>query len=221
MASSTRSLVSWTSCAAFLLLQLLSAPVVHAWQRARATWYDDAPWMTVDWGSCGYGYIDKSRFPDYHVAALSESFPGFHGSCGKCYEIACDPMDFRDGFGEHLHRSGVCRDPGASIIVTITDSCPCNKPENAHSNKRWCCGDMNHMDVSVWAFEKLADLKWGVIGIKYREVPCGTKPAKPAQLGGGQWPTGRRSPQDSLSKYGAHNAPGYKTFQGRYSEVGK
>lgn len=41
-------------------------------------------------------------------------------------------------------------------------------PANDYSNKRWCCGDMDHFDVSVWAFEKLADKKWGVIGIKYR-----------------------------------------------------
>jgi hypothetical protein len=27
---------------------------------------------------------------------------------------------------------------------------------------------MDHFDVSVWAYEKLADKKWGVIGIKYR-----------------------------------------------------
>lgn len=28
---------------------------------------------------------------------------------------------------------------------------------------------MDHFDVSAWAFEKLADLKWGVMGIKYRQ----------------------------------------------------
>lgn len=26
-------------------------------------------------------------------------------------------------------------------------------------------GDMDHFDISVWAFEKLADLKWGVIAL--------------------------------------------------------
>jgi len=25
---------------------------------------------------------------------------------------------------------------------------------------------MDHMDISTWAFEKLADKKWGVIGIQ-------------------------------------------------------
>lgn len=36
--------------------------------------------------------------------------------------------------------------------------------QNAYSNKRWCCNDQTHFDVSVWAWEKLADKKWGVIG---------------------------------------------------------
>ncbi len=28
--------------------------------------------------------------------------------------------------------------------------CPCYYPNNAFSNKRWCCGDMRHMDLSHW-----------------------------------------------------------------------
>jgi hypothetical protein len=33
--------------------------------------------------------------------------------------------------------------------------------DNFHSNKRWCCMDMYHLDLSIWAFEKLSDTKWG------------------------------------------------------------
>jgi hypothetical protein len=33
-----------------------------------------------------------------------------------------------------------------------------------------CCGDVDHFDLSTWAFEKMAANKWGVIGIWYREV---------------------------------------------------
>ncbi|GMH41450.1 hypothetical protein BSKO_09360 [Bryopsis sp. KO-2023] len=43
-----------------------------------------------------------------------------------------------------------------------------------------CCGDMDHFDLSVWAFEKLADAKWGVIGLKYRPVSCDYVPPNPA-----------------------------------------
>lgn len=37
----------------------------------------------------------------------------------------------------------------------ITDTCPCVYPDNYASNKRWCCGDMYHLDLSVWAYEKV------------------------------------------------------------------
>lgn len=36
------------------------------------------------------------------------------------------------------------------------------------------------MDLSHWAFEKLADTKWGVIALEWRDVSCKHKPAKPA-----------------------------------------
>jgi hypothetical protein len=35
----------------------------------------------------------------------------------------------------------------------------CNYPSNYYSNKRWCCGDVPHLDLSVYAFAKLADVK--------------------------------------------------------------
>lgn len=62
------------------------------------------------------------------------------------------------------------------MVIKIVDSCPCEYPDNQYSNKRWCCGDMDHFDLSVWAFEKLADRRWGVIGLEYRRVPCDFKP---------------------------------------------
>eukprot|EP01024_Parvocaulis_polyphysoides_P038928 TRINITY_DN35154_c0_g1_i1.p5 TRINITY_DN35154_c0_g1~~TRINITY_DN35154_c0_g1_i1.p5 ORF type:complete len:113 (-),score=13.27 TRINITY_DN35154_c0_g1_i1:31-369(-) len=39
---------------------------------------------------------------------------------------------------------------------------------------------MDHLDLSVWTFEKLADTKWGVLGLQYREVACDYVPYKPA-----------------------------------------
>lgn len=76
----------------------------------------------------------------------------------KCYEIRCDPKSFRDNYGEGIDRSksGVCRNPGASVVFTVTDVCPCDKVENAYSNRRWCCGDMSHVDLSVAAFTQVA-----------------------------------------------------------------
>lgn len=52
-------------------------------------------------------------------------------------------------------------------------SCPCNYPNNAASNARWCCGDMPHLDLSEWVLEKLVtDTGKGVFGISYRTIDC-------------------------------------------------
>jgi hypothetical protein len=37
------------------------------------------------------------------------------------------------------------------------------------------------MDLSYVAFEKIADLKWGVIGIEYREVDCPSGTPEPQE----------------------------------------
>jgi hypothetical protein len=139
----------------------------------------------------------------------------------------------------------------------ITDQCPCHYPDNYASNKRWCCGDIYHLDLSVWAYERvcsysssqvptcmpatwrprqlsrvgietyicvlrrrlggdtqhtrpalcllppivppcalhlqLADKKWGVIGVAWRDVPCWYKPKKQARIPAGSKPSRRPS----------------------------
>lgn len=111
---------------------------------------------------------------------MSDACEDYQGSCGRCYEIKCNPSTFKDGYGDTLDREQVCKDPDASLVVQITDSCPCHYPTNAFSNRRWCCGDMYHLDISTYAFEKLADKKWGVIGLKVRRVSCLTRPWRQA-----------------------------------------
>ena len=59
----------------------------------------------------------------------------------------------KDGYGAQLDRNNVCK--GGSVVVQITDTCPCHYPNNYYSNKRWCCGDMPHFDMSLWAFGKV------------------------------------------------------------------
>jgi hypothetical protein len=68
--------------------------------------------------------------------------------------------------------------PAASVLHT-RHSCASNIPpppppratthKHTHTKtttQRWCCNDETHFDISVWAFEKIADKKWGVIPIK-------------------------------------------------------
>ncbi|KAJ9516435.1 hypothetical protein QJQ45_011117 [Haematococcus lacustris] len=89
----------------------------------------------------------------------------------RCYKIRCKPMTVRDNYGQQIDRNHECynQDP---VTVVITDNCPCDYPNNAYSNKRWCCGDMDHFDLGIWAFKKFADPGKGVVGIEYQETPC-------------------------------------------------
>lgn len=143
------------------------------WREGRATYYGDEPWLwNIHEGSCGYGYIWEDEPLGWDVAALPDVHPEFSGSCGGCYEVACNPAGFTDNYGNNVDRHNACRDPSQSLVVRITDTCPCNYAENLYSNKRWCCGDMDHLDLSIWAFEKLAPIRWGVVALKYRRVSC-------------------------------------------------
>ncbi|KAL6761928.1 RlpA-like double-psi beta-barrel-protein domain-containing protein-containing protein [Haematococcus lacustris] len=154
------------------------------WRSGRATHYGGPgdPW-SIHQGSCQYYYLDPNVNTGWDIAAPGDqNWDWDGGSCGRCYEVACAGAVFKDGYGNQLDRKSVCYDESATVVVQVTDVCPCYYPTNYYSNKRWCCGDMYHLDISTYAFEKLADKKWGVIAMKYRQVPCGYVPNKVASL---------------------------------------
>ncbi|WIA29269.1 hypothetical protein OEZ86_011777 [Tetradesmus obliquus] len=173
-----------TAALALLALMLLAgSSSVSAWKRGRATFYGNEPWYwSIHHGSCGHNYQWPDQGTGWDVAAMNDGNPEYRGSCGVCYEIKCESSSVRDGYGENIDRNGVCKDTSKSVIVKITDTCPCNYPNNYFSNKRWCCGDMDHFDMSVWAFQKLTDMKWGVIPIQYQRVDCSKQPDNKAYL---------------------------------------
>ncbi len=63
-------------------------------------------------------------------------------------------------------------------------------------------------DISLWAFEKLADTGKGVIAIEHREVPCGYKPSKQAKN-----PWGQRSGPDRGPPGGWNTAMDKRPFK--------
>ncbi|EFJ45996.1 hypothetical protein VOLCADRAFT_93781 [Volvox carteri f. nagariensis] len=163
------------------------------WYDGRATWYGSIAGGNINEGSCMYGALPNSLVSTgAFIVALSDQNNDFAGSCGRCYEVACKPTTFTDGYGEHIDRKDGCLDPSKSVIVTVTDSCPCDYPANAYSNRRWCCGDMYHMDLSDLAFGKLADLSLGVIGIRYRRVGCPGGFVPSPREASGDFPAGTR-----------------------------
>lgn len=149
---------------------MFNSVTANDWRWGRATFY--GIWWSLHTGSCGYGHIDYWQGTGWDVAAIPDAHYEYNWSCGKCYEVKCEPMNFKDNYGNHLDRSSACYDPNKVVTVTIVDSCPCNYASNHYSNKRWCCGDMDHFDLSYHTFDKLAARKWGVIGLKYRPVGC-------------------------------------------------
>ncbi|PNW71998.1 hypothetical protein CHLRE_16g686700v5 [Chlamydomonas reinhardtii] len=156
------------------------------WTDGRATYYGNDGGATIDQGSCMYGSLPNGLVSTgTDIAAIADANPSFAGSCGRCYEVACREARFSDGYGNAIDRSGGTCSRGGSVIVTITDACPCYYPANEYSNKRWCCGDMDHLDMSYQAFSKIADLGQGVIGIRYRQVQCPGYSASSPRKGGG------------------------------------
>lgn len=91
---------------------------------------------------CGKGYIYPDQGTGWDIAAMPDTHYEYAGSCGRCYEVKCDSRGVNDGYGQYIDRNGVCKDESASVVITITDTCPCVYPNNYYSNKRWCCGDM-------------------------------------------------------------------------------
>jgi hypothetical protein len=179
-----------------------SQPTVPPSLHTTTTTNTDA--WSIHSGSCGYGQLAEDVGTGWDVAALSDAAWDYKGSCGKCKEVRCKPMGFNDGYGAWLDRTNVCYDTSASVVVMITDTCPCYYPGNAYSNKRWCCGDMYHLDLSLWAYEKLADVKWGVIAVEWRDVSCTYKPQKQAYK-----PWGGKSPMPDWYK----PRPGWNRWQ--------
>eukprot|EP01024_Parvocaulis_polyphysoides_P055311 TRINITY_DN5649_c0_g1_i2.p2 TRINITY_DN5649_c0_g1~~TRINITY_DN5649_c0_g1_i2.p2 ORF type:complete len:127 (+),score=10.91 TRINITY_DN5649_c0_g1_i2:111-491(+) len=111
-----------------LILALLLVVVSgQEWRYGRGTFYGNEPWYwSIHYGSCGYGYICPEEGTGWDVAALSDLHYEYSGSCGRCYEVKCNPTFFRDGYGQTLDRTNVCHDIDASVLITIVDTCPCN-----------------------------------------------------------------------------------------------
>jgi hypothetical protein len=155
-----------------------------AWKKGRATFFGADGW-SIHEGNCGLGFQFENIYPGFDVAAISDKSGEFSQSCGKCFEISCKNEVITDGYGQQIDLTGSCFDESKSLVVRIVDACPCQYASNAYSNKRWCCqdngaGDM-HTDLSVWAFERLARKRFGVMALRYREVPCNYYPENPAK----------------------------------------
>ncbi len=58
--------------------------------------------------------------------------------CRVCIEVQCRDAAFSDGYGNSIDRSSACYNSAQSLVLRVTDNCPCHYPNNAYSNSRWC-----------------------------------------------------------------------------------
>lgn len=59
-----------------------------------------------------------------------------------------------------------CRDNTTTNVITIIDSCPCIFVGGRR--QQFCCGPIDHFDLSFWAFDKLAHPLYGSMMLEYR-----------------------------------------------------
>ena len=96
---------------------------------------------------------------------------GLTDKCGQCFEVMCIDGHTRGLDWSELGPWGGCVEPGVkSVTVKISDSCPCHHPNSG--NKRWCCGDRVHLDLSYVAFDSIAMRHRGVVDLKVRPADC-------------------------------------------------
>lgn len=148
---------------------------MDTWMDARATWYGgkDGPGpdgMSIYTGSCGFGQDLGNHFVSAWQTDGGYDW-GLTDKCGQCFEVMCIDGHTRGLDWSELGPWGGCVEPGVkSVTVKISDSCPCHHPNSG--NKRWCCGDRVHLDLSYVAFDSIAMRHRGVVDLKVRPADC-------------------------------------------------
>ncbi|EIE19971.1 hypothetical protein COCSUDRAFT_67654 [Coccomyxa subellipsoidea C-169] len=133
-------------------------------------------------GSCGRCYEVRCR----SGFVLSNGTEIYNTSLG--YSLPAKAPNALDDFGRRWlgnptanqsQQSVQCWDDDASIYVVVTDSCPCIQTDvntgAVTGTNPPCCGDIYHMDLTYWGFQKLAHPLNGIISTSFRPVDCNSK----------------------------------------------
>ena len=94
---------------------------------------------------------------------FNRSFPGYPG-------VPSPPFA-----GRVKLTSAQCWNESNAIFVRTIDICPCRRPSEQGGYNRACCMTAPHLDLSYWAFEKLAHPLFGDMTIQFRPVDCETR----------------------------------------------
>lgn len=141
---------------------LSASDLGEEWSIASATYIKAADESTGNGGgACGYGDTDKMG---YGMATTGVSSALFNkgSSCGGCFVVRCV---------DHILW---CLQTSPSIIVTATDFCPPNYGL-AGDYGGWCNYPREHLEMSEFAFGKIAELEANIVPVQYRRVNCERK----------------------------------------------
>eukprot|EP01018_Ginkgo_biloba_P034141 Gb_28036 [translate_table: standard] len=120
----------------------------NGWNRGHATFYGSTNAVATMGGACGYDNVYTSGYGIY-TAALSSALFREGAACGACFEVMCDARS----------------DPqwcirGRRITITATNFCPAN----TDGGPGWCNPPLQHLDMSMPAFNRIArGYKEGVV----------------------------------------------------------
>jgi len=101
--------------------------------------------------------------------SFGRHFPGNPYSDKNRQYVECWGGDGAGGAGGN----GTTAAAQPSSIVRIVDNCPTAQFKDGRTvPQMWCASDVYHIDLSYWAFEKLAHPIYGVMNVALRPVDC-------------------------------------------------